>query len=462
VNIFGGGKIKALEAQLRALQTAVNRNINNVNRNIAVYPTSDITNYTNRYAGTDDVYSIVRMLSTTAAMVPLRAYEVKPDDAAQKAYKSIRESMRPHANLMHTKALQLKALEDLPETDPLESLLSNPSPFQSKFEFFEAIYTYMYICGEAFIYKEKPFVGKYAGKTASMVVLRPENVILKITDTAPKMVVAYDYVIDGQKILENVPLEDMIHIKYLNTESGWSGSDLRGLSPLKVLANRLTQIDANQDVQTAQLQNGGVESIVWDSGEDTASGSVSVNGLRKQAFYKHVHDNTNAGLPYFASGEMGVIHLGSTLADLKVIESAQVSFKKLCNAFGTSDVLFNNSDASTESNVSEMVRRTYTNTTLPNVYRVRDAFIKSLLPEFADKKRDIREDLSEIQELQPNSKLMAEWLAIAWWVSPNDKLEMMRFERNPNPIFDQPLIPQGLQTIDDLIMPDPIDSNVIG
>jgi hypothetical protein len=81
---------------------------------------------------------------------------------------------------------------------------------------------------------------------------------------------------------------------------------------------------------------------------------------------------------------------------------------------------------------------------------VRDALIKGILEDFTDVKREIREDISEISELQPNSKEMAEWLNVAWWVSPNDKLEMMRFERNPNPLFDQPLIPTGFQTIDEL------------
>jgi phage portal protein BeeE len=135
---------------------------------------------------------------------------------------------------------------------------------------------------------------------------------------------------------------------------------------------------------------------------------------------------------------------------MKVIESAGVGFKKLCNAFGTSDILFNNGEASTESNVKVMTARTYTNTTLPNVYRVRDALKKGLLPEFADKKRDIREDISEITELQPNSKEMAEWLALAWWVTPNEKREMMRFDKSDNPLFEQPLIPAGLQTLDEL------------
>jgi phage portal protein BeeE len=251
------------------------------------------------------------------------------------------------------------------------------------------------------------------------------------------------------KIHENLPLEDVIHIKHFNPEVSYYGSELRGLSPIQVLKRRLTQIDSNTDVITAQLQNGGIETIVFDKAPNDEA-ALEANGKRKDNFYKFLKDPTNVGAPYFASGEMGAIQLGSTLADLKVLEAAGVGFKKLCNAFGTSDILFNNGDNSTYNNVEMMTTRTYTNTVLPNVYRVRDALKKGLLFEFPDQKREIREDISEISELQPNSKDMAEWLNVAWWVTPNDKLEMMRFERNPNPLFDQPLIPAGYQTLDEL------------
>jgi HK97 family phage portal protein len=385
------------------------------------------------------------MLATTAALIPLRGYFIKDDKAA----KSLKKIIRPHKMPLQVKALELKAFEDLPEDDGLNELLENPSTTLSKFEFYEATYTHLYSGGEAFWLKEKVELGVNAGKTISFLIMHPANVILKVSDTLPRRVVAYDYRVDGQVIYENIPVEDVIHIKYYNPQLTFSGSELRGLSPIKVLSRRLTQMDSNSDVQTAQMQNGGVETIVFDETLATEETKTVVDN-RKDNFYRFLKNPANSGAPFFASGKMGALKLGSTLADMKVIESAGVGFKKLCNAFGTSDILFNNGEASTESNVQVMTARTYTNTTLPNVYRVRDALKKGLLPEFADKKRDIREDISEITELQPNSKEMAEWLALAWWVTPNEKREMMRFEKSDNPLFEQPLIPAGLQTLDEL------------
>ena len=450
MGIFGNGKeLKKLNSQVKALQRQINLDsvASSISRQIAIYPEWDITKNTDRYVTTDDIYSIVRMLATTSALIPLRGYLVKDDKAA----KQLSKISRPHNLPLQTKALQIKAFEDLEESDPLNELLENPSTTFSKFEFLEGIYTHLHLNGEVFLLKEKPLVGVNTGKPVSLLIMHPQNVILKVTETLPRRVVAYDYRVDGQVIYENIAVEDVIHIKYYNPQLTFSGSELRGLSPIKVLARRLTQMDSNTDVQTAQMQNGGVETIVYDEAPNDEQ-MVGVIGQRKDNFYKFLKSPANAGAPFFASGKMGALHLGSTLADMKVIESAGVGFKKLCNAFGTSDILFNNGEESTYNNVREMTARTYTNTTLPNVYRVRDALKRALLPDFSDgKKRDIREDISEITELQPNSKEMAEWLNVAWWVTPNEKREMMRFEKSDNPLFEQPLIPAGLQTLDDLI-----------
>jgi HK97 family phage portal protein len=385
------------------------------------------------------------MLATTAALIPLRGYFIKDETAA----KNLKKIIRPHKMPLQVKALELKAFEDLPETDGLNELLENPSTTLSKFEFYEAIYIHLNLNGEAFLLKEKVELGVNAGKTVSLLIMHPQNIILKVSDTLPRRIVGYDYRVDGQVIYENIPVEDVIHIKYYNPQLTFSGSELRGLSPIKVLSRRLTQLDSNEDVQTVQMQNGGVETIVFDETLATEETKTVVDN-RKDNFYRFLKNPANSGAPFFASGKMGALKLGSTLADMKVIESAGVGFKKLCNAFGTSDILFNNGEASTESNVQVMTARTYTNTTLPNVYRVRDGLKKGLLSEFNDKKRDIREDISEITELQPNSKEMAEWLNVAWWVTPNEKREMMRFEKSDNPLFEQPLIPAGFQTLDEL------------
>ncbi len=440
-----------------------------INRNIAFYPTTDLSTYSERYCETDDIYSIIKMLANTAALIPVYGYEVKEE----KAFKKLSRIKQQHNKIFESKALMLKALEDLPDNDRVAMLIEDPCPDMSKFEFFEAVFTFLLSAGEAFIYKVRPEVGVNAGLTTALYPLYPQNVILKVSESLPRKVVAYDYRVDGKIIYENIPLEDMIHIKYFNPQMDTNGVELRGLSPLKVLATRLTRLDSNMDVSVAQMQNGGVNSIVFDKAPNDQT-AIEINGQRKDNFYRFLKDSTNTGAPFFASGEMGALQLGLSLADLSVLTLANIDFKKLCNAFGVSDVLFNSDSAATESNVQVMEKRLYTNTVLPNVYRVRDALKASLLDEFEKgrkytqineqgeaevisiqgdgKKRDIQADISEIPCLQEDMSKLAAWLNASPHITYNERREMMHFERIEEPIYDQLLIPTGFQTAEEMKM----------
>lgn len=467
--------IKALATQVKSLQS---RNLDqiaaNINRNIAIYPSYDIGANAERYATIDDVYSIIRMLATTSALIPIYAYEVVNDDAQKK----LNKIKQPHNRMYEAKALMIKALQDLPDTDRVEQLMENPSEFQSKFEFYESVYTNLFYAGNAILLKERPSLGKNAGLPVALHSLYPQNIVLKVTDTLPRKIVGYDYVVNGQKIYENLPPEDVIHIKYYNPLLTHAGGELWGLSPLDVLSKRLARLDSNMNTSVAQLQNGGVETIVFDKALGSDQDAIDVIGKRKDNFYRFLKNPANAGSPYFASGEMGAIQLGLSLANLSVLELANVDFKKLCNAFGTSDILFNSDAASTESNVNVMEKRMYTNTVLPNVYRVRDALKMGLLSEFEKgrsfsqvneageleqvtikgdgKKRDLQADISEVPSLQEDMLKMAQWMNISPQITYNERRLMMKFDKLDNPIFDEPFLPSGIQTAEDLVMVDPL------
>ncbi len=168
-------------------------------------------------------------------MIPLFCYEQKKD--GQKYLKSL-QSLTPKSEARLYKAYQKKSLEDLPETDPVVTLLATPNDYQSKFGFFEFAFIQLKCFGECFIYKECPEEGVNAGKPTSLHLLDPQSVVLLITNTYPQYITGYDYIVSGQKILENVPVDKIIHIKYPNPSYSYNGTELRGLSPLKVLSRR--------------------------------------------------------------------------------------------------------------------------------------------------------------------------------------------------------------------------------
>lgn len=437
-------KLKALAA--RSIQLS---NISSFGNATAIYPMWDIKDVANRYCTTDDIYSIVKRLAATSALIPMYPYFEK-DKAAAKQLKHF----SPHGKPYEQKQLALKALEDLPETDPVYDLLENPSDTLSKFEWYEAAYSMLYLHGECIIWKER---GEVRNRPIKLHILFPQHVVLKVGRTFPQTILAYDYVIDGIKVMENIPTEDIIHIRYFNPMMSLSGGELRGLSPLKVLAARLTRLDKEMDVSVAQLQNGGVNTIVYMDDLNESNGQTVID-VHKDEFYKFSSNRQNVGSVYWAAGKMQAIPLGLKLSDMEVSALAKIDFKKLCNVYSVSDRLFNN-DA-TGSEVSDLGARKglYTDACIPNTTRFADALQRGLKDDFPDKKRFILSDFSGVAVLQDNIKELAEWLAIAWWIDPNEKRDMMKFDKSNNQLFNNFIIPTGLQLIDDLNAVEPLEN----
>ena len=417
----------------------------NVNNGRAIYPSWDSKLNAERYSTMDDVYSIIRLLATTSAMIPLAAYKIKDKQTNKLLKKSQLFDFRRGLMMQ-------KAVEEIEENNELHRLINKPNPNMGKFEFYEALYSFLCMQGECIIYLETVEFGATNGKVLGMHYLYPQYVDVVISNTFPYNIVAYNYTVDGVTILQNIPVEQIVHVKYFNPKLGLYGNEFRGLSPLKVLSKTLTRLEAATDASVAQMQNGGVPGIVWQKGIEGVDDTQAAEALgqRRLNFYKYIKNSENKGMPFFAAGDMGYIELGLKLAALEVAELSKIDFKKLCNAFGVSDVLFNNGEASTESNVEIMTKRLITNTVLPNVTRIRDAF-NNALNYYTDKGFTIEFDLSDVKELQADMKYTSEWLERSYWVTFNEKRIAMNYDRlEGNPLYDEPLIPNNLQTMDDV------------
>jgi phage portal protein BeeE len=413
-----------------------------VNQNIAQYPSWDLKKQTRRFCTTDDVYSIISLRAQTAALVPLYSYQVTDE----KAYKRISQKGYDPRAIILTKQLQTKALTDLPETDKLYQLLENPHLVLSKFEFLEAVYTLLPMQGECILYKIRSEFGVNEGLPIKLEILESENVVKRISGF-PHQVTSYDYLENGVTIMKDIPPEDIIHIKYFKC-----------ISPLQALHNRMARMDSEMDVSVAQLQNGGVPGVLYDENDDGGTvptsdgGEMSIADARRINFYKYLQNKANKGSPAMMAGKLGYIALGLKLADMDVEALSTIDFKKLCNAFKVSDRLFNNDATGSEVSDDNAQKALYTRACLPDVYRVRDAFIAGLVPDFAKdgKKRTIMEDISEIPALQGDMLKMAQAYAALPSFVPNEMREMFHLEKSTDPNADKTYIKTGYVALEDL------------
>lgn len=436
-------QVKAMNLEVLNRYTTLQQRATQINQNIARYASWDLTKQVTRYSTTDDIYSIIRLISQTAALVPLYSYQI----TNEKIYKKLRQKASDPRAFVQSKMLQTKALEELPENDKLYSLLEDPHLFMSKFEFFEAIHTLLPLQGECILYKIRSEFGSNEGLTIKLEFLESQNVVRYVSDF-PHAIVRYDYLENGKVIMKDIPPEDIIHIRYF-----------KGISPLQALHRRLQRIDSEMDVSVAQLQNGGVPGILFDksdvSGEVTTTdgGTTTVADERKKNFYRYIQNKANKGAPFMDAGDLGYIALGLKAADMEVAELSNIDFKKLCNAFQVSDRLFNNDATGSEVSDNNAQKALYTRACLPAVYRVRDALIAGLVPEFekADKKkRTIREDISEIPALQADMLKMAQTVAALPYFIPNVVQELFHFEKFDDPLADKMYVKTGYVPLEDL------------
>lgn len=452
--IAGMPKLQHELQQVKALAVmqASRQEINNAT---VTYQSWDVFSGKDRFLTNGDVYAVISKIANTCARLPMYTYLVKPD-AEQKQLNRLNSLRSGHyidgAAAFAIKSLQIKALEAVPETDPVEYLLNNPNPFQSRTEFLENIYHWRVKEGEFFIYKNRLGMGANGGKVKELYVLNPRWIGIKATNTFPKDITGYTYQIPGTGITMDIAEEDMIHGKTFNPED-----ELRGLSPLRPGSRNIERGEKAENISVQQLQNGGIAGIAYN--EEIGADEVGQPELDKirEAYESYATNPNNKGKLFWTAGKVGFTPTGSTLTDLAVLDGEKYSFKKFCNLFGISDILFNSDTASTESNVQQKQKELYTVVCLPVAYSVARKLTVDLCSEFKDKVRVEDIDLSGIAELQEDmQKTAAALSAMPFTLTPNECRELWNYERIEGLYMDEVFVKSGYEPMSNIAEPEPV------
>ena len=355
----------------------------------------------------DDIYSVVTRLAQTAADIPFYAYD--------------------------------NAGEYLPDNNKLAKTIA-----KLDYEKKVILYTYLYLTDECFIYKERLEFGVNAG-IVNFHFLHPNYMTLVVEDTFPNNVTGYIYSDTARGIEMKFTADDIVFIKGFNPTVD-ANARFRGLSKISVLARTLTRLDAGNSASVAKMQNGGVPGIVYDKTGDFDR--VEKTGARQEKFSRYLKNPSNKGAPYFGTGDMGYLALGLPLADLNVAELAAIDFKKICNAYGISDRLFNNDATGSEVSDDNARKGLYLNAIKPALTLVESAINREFVPD-TKVPGYVRYDLTDIVELQEDMLKKAQALAAAPVMVPNDVLEALGYDRSGNPEMDLEYIKTGYQPISD-------------
>ena len=374
---------------------------------LPVYNNADsVSNINNGYVGNDDVYSVIKRIARTIAMIPLKVYKVV-DDAAMKQYQDeLSKKNYSTKALVKQQFLKSKALQLVDPENPLQKLLDNPNDQYSKTEFREGFHTFLLATGNTYVYTPLLEFGANAGKPSELWLSPSQYMSLQVSQTWPRRVLGYRLQI--AEVINLLP-EEVMHTRYFNPQYNYVGNELIGLSPLTAGSKILDRGDSETDYSVNAFQNSGISGIVYN--EDMRSDDIEQGALSKMKtdFYNEASGVTNARKLLFQAGKIGYTAIGLSPVDMDVLASMNLTFKKLCNLFGVSDRLFNNDATGSEISVDIAYKDLYTNAALPGAYAERDSYNLHLVPKFnTDKEKYFVDvDISGITELQDDMKDMA-------------------------------------------------------
>jgi len=380
------------------------------NFNTQIFPHYNILKEEFIYQIMDDIYSVVSRLATIAAGIPFTA--CKEDGS------------------------------ELPAKDKLNVFLKTLT-----FEQLEQFYTSLLLSGEVFAYKEKIDFGVNAG-VQRVEYLLPANMVVIISDTFPTRIVGYRYYDSFNGYTKDFGLDEIMFVRKFNPTRDIQ-LRYRGMSAVTALKNRLVRVQSELDVSIAQMQNGGLPGVMYEK----QPMEVGAMGKRQDNFAKFLNNSSNKGAPYMLNGDIGYFAIGSALADMQLADLADIDFKKICNAFSVSSVLFNDTSASTESNVKEMRKDMMTNAVLPEVRRLEDGLNTQVVPDIQTTGK-ICKDISGISELKEDQKKIADAYAAMPVFRPNDVIEAMGGEKSDDELMDKYYIKTGYVAIEDMEAPD--------
>ncbi len=319
------------------------------------------------YISNGDVYSIVKKIADNAKHIPRELWRKDGDEWVM-----------------------------VTEGDLYEIVTKRPNDQQNIHDFIEQSITNLLIKGNSFRRGRKtPGFGE-----AFQEILMVNNNII----TIDCMVEDFNYIPKQYKLELGknkliVPVEDMNHVKFYNP-SDYGMSSCLGLSPLQAGLLSLVASNDNKTAQSVLVRNQGIRGLITSRSE-RAQTPEERNQIQQAA------DNRMMGASKFGkaiatSANVDFIQMGMDATQLKIIESAVMKLRDLCNLYGVDSSLFNDPANKTYNNRKEAEKSMFTNAVIPVNQKDIQSLSEWLLPGWNERDNttyEIRQNLSSIPVL---------------------------------------------------------------
>ena len=280
----------------------------------------------------------------------------------------------------------IKAGDQIIEEHPLIDLLNRPNPLQSYSEFFNSLFGYVLLSGNAYILK----VGAETSTPQELHQLRPDRIVIK--GSGNKIPDRYQYVLNGKvhqqyEVDQENGFSDLKHIKLWNPLD-----DYYGLSPMSAAAVEVDQFNMASKHNVNLLNNGARPSgaIVFKP-QDDAGFAVNLTESQRQQLLTDLNNRfsgtANAGRPLLLEGDFDWREMGLSPKDMDFLNLKHMSATDIAMCFGVPSQLVGVPDAQTYANVAEARLALYEETIIPHLRKLSSDLNEWLVPMFDERLR---------------------------------------------------------------------------
>lgn len=373
-------------------------------------------------------------------------YSIVMRDAEK--FGSIPRYVYDKAKMQEKSATRRIERKDLPKNiieGDLTALLNRPNDYEGQDMFFTKLRAFYKVAGEAFIWLNR---GDVEGKTDEVMALMP---VLEMYVLPPSMIllvpdpedlwgcVDYIFLVNGQKLRLGKP--NVIHWKTVNLNfDPYTREHLRGMPPLTPGADTLQQNKDSTRAAVRMYQNDGAKGVLSNESMSTLT-PVQMSQIKDVVDAK-INNKDIKGSVATLQGKWSYQNFMSGI-DTKLLEGSQLTWQILCFLFSVPYEFFDSK--TTFANKEQAQNGWVSNTIMPACKQLDGELNRVLLKAFKlEAGGFIGCDFTELLEAQRDLALLVTSLAGAWWVTPNEKREMMMQEPYDDESFDEPYIPTGV------------------
>lgn len=357
--------------------------------------------------------------SSGSAMWSSRNYQKFSDEAYVKnviAHRSIHMLASAAASVK----LHVKHKNRVMDNHPLLKLLKKPNPSANGKEFFEALYSYKMISGNAFVLS----IGSL--KPSELYLLRPDRVTVNPGNNfIPK---SYEYKIGNHKYEYKVdPISGRSHVLHLKNFHPLS--DWYGLSSIEAAAYSIDQHNQAGEWNQALLQNGARPSgaiIVKGENGEHRSLTQDQHSQLKSEIETAFSGPKNAGRPMLLEGGLEWKEMSLTPKDMDFISAKHSSARDIALALGVPPQLLGIPGDNTYSNLQEARLAFWEQTVIPTVENVVENLSTWLCPMFGSDV-SIGYDADSISALAERRQAIWDKLNNCNFLTDDEKRKMLGF-----------------------------------